>query len=345
MCFLKTIRALGGKCLFLSVVGIFCSQAQTYYESFISSYDLSGRYSHEYHPFILRKTRESFTQLERALQDSFTVDGRILIFGYQEEAVPPYQTQWQRIHIRDEVAVQSDRGITPPAKNIFGFMTGFVLHDTQWLARAWNRDPFIICCSAHPISLFDSNAVLFQKHAFGTEYPLLLSTRDSIEHAVYNQEPNKILEALDRLWSALYERAATTGSQEAVSAQDSLFSLSYVRALLAGTVPVHRVFVGPDITYPIEVSPAQKAQATEHAQAFVPLIQKELIARQNKTTAYVFCSFVDGVGKSTAPEQYKKLSLWALISIPIIDVITLLPNMHQFTSSKRRCFWLIFQHK
>ena len=129
--------------LFLSAFSVLCSQAQTYYESFISSYDLSGRYSHEYHPFILHKTRESFTQLERALQASFTVDGRILIFGYQEEAVPPYQTQWQRIHIHDEVVVQSERGITPPAKNIFGFMTGFVLHDTQWLARAWNRDPLL----------------------------------------------------------------------------------------------------------------------------------------------------------------------------------------------------------
>lgn len=285
-------------------------QAQTYYESFISSYDLSGRYTHEYHPFVLRKTGESFAQLERALQASFTVDGRLLIFGYQEEAVPPYRTEWQRVHIRDEVEVQSERGMTPPARNIFGFMTGFALHDTQWLARAWNSEPPIICCSAHPVSLFDSHAVLFQKHAFGKEYPLLLATRDSIERALYKQETKGILRALDRLWTSLYERAATTGSQEAVSAQDSLFSIAYVRALLAGTVPVKRMFVGPDITYPIEVSQAQKAGATEHAQAFVPLIEKELIAQNDRTTAYVFCSFVDGVGKSTLLNNIKNYQRW-----------------------------------
>ena len=97
----------------------------------------------------------------------------------------------------------------------------------------------------------------------------------------------------------MYKRASTTGSQEVIGTQDMLFSIDYARALLKGVAPLKKLFVGPDITYPIEVLTCQKLDATANAQKFIAILEKSLESVDNKNTAYIFCSFVDGVGKST----------------------------------------------
>src|SRR5581483_3648636 len=148
---------------------------------FIANYDVSKRDTHEYNPYLLKKTRKSFLELEQKLIDEhFKLAGRMCIFGYQEEAFPPYTTNWQRVAIDDEAIVKTHAGISGPTKNIFGFMTGFLLKDGEWLQREWfkNNDPQIIHMCARPIALFSDSALVFQKHAFGKQFDQIVATRD-----------------------------------------------------------------------------------------------------------------------------------------------------------------------
>jgi hypothetical protein len=297
----------------VSLVGLLClpviwlcgvsSMENDFYQSFIASYDLSGRYTHEYHPFILKKTRDSFIELEQSLgKANFLVDGHMLIIGYQEDAIPPYATYWSRQALEDEVIVKTTAGLSQPTKNIFGYMTGFLLKDAQWLEEFWFKDGKqgqVIHIAARPIDLFNDSAVIFQKHAFGKDFGILIKARNGIEAVLYKKDLRQVLDKLITFWSTMYERASTTGSQEIVGTQDVLFSIDYARALLEGNASIKKVFVGPDITYPIEVLSCQKVQATAHAQKFIQCLQEYLQPVDNKKTAYIFCSFVDGVGKST----------------------------------------------
>lgn len=278
-------------------------------KSFLESYDLSGRYTHEYHPFILKKTKESFLELEKILRDSnFEINGRKIILGYQEEAVPPYQTDWSRVALEDEVVVNTITGVAQPAKNIFGFMTGFILKDAEWLERNWYKDTTISKVShitAHNIDIFRDSAVIFQKHSFGKDYDYLIKSRDQVEKAVYKKDLKSIFGQLAKFWSDLYKMASKTGSGEMVGTQDMLFSIDYAKALIEGQADLKKLYVGPDITYPIEVLDVQKSNATEHAQKFIKIFQNELEPVNDKNTAFIFCSFVDGVGKSTLLNNIK----------------------------------------
>lgn len=275
---------------------------ESFSESFLTSYDFSGRYTHEYHPFILKKTRESFLKLEQYLIESgFSIEGRKLILGYQEDAVLPYETDWSREAIEDEVMVKTHAGLSAPTKNIFGFMTGFLLKDAEWLEKSWfkNSETSVSHIVARPLEIFNDNGVIFQKHAFGKDFDFILKAQNSIEKAVFKQDLKVILEQMIRWWCALYEHNFKTGSEEVVGTQDMLFSIDYARALVAGKTPLKKLFVGPDITYPIEVLTCQKREATAHAQKFLNILGPDLKAHDSKKTAYIFCSFVDGVGKST----------------------------------------------
>jgi hypothetical protein len=288
---------------------LLAAPSDTFHKSFITSYDLSGRYTHEYHPFILKKTKESFLELEQSLRDAqFSVDGRMIIIGYQEDAVPPYTTQWTRQAIDDEVIVKTAAGLSQPTRNIFGFMTGFLLKDAEWLERFWYKDTkrsYVSHILARPIPLFNDQAVIFQKHAFGKDFSTLLETRKYLEKALYKKDFKGVLGELIGFWSTMYQHASTTGSQEMVGTQDMLFSIDYARALREGQAPLKKIFVGPDVTYPIEVLSCQKEKATANAQEFIRVFQQEVQPIDDKNTAYIFCSFVDGVGKSTLLNNIK----------------------------------------
>lgn len=297
--------------LFLSILSLFfrlaClgnskSLSLDFPREFISHYDLTKRDTHEYNAYTLAKTRKSFLELEQAIkQAGMVVEGRLGILGYQEEAVRPYTTDWERIALEDEAIVKTHAGIAQPTRNIFGFMTGFLLKDVQTMQAEWfkNQEPNIIHSLGRNIELFNDSAVIFQKHSFGKDYDMLISTRDAVERAAYSKNLKHVLERLVSFWNTMEERATKTTSQETVATQDMLFSIAYAQALLEGKAPIKKLFVGPDITYPIEVLSCQKAQATINAQKFVQKFQEYLTPIDDKSTAYIFCSFVDGVGKST----------------------------------------------
>jgi len=269
---------------------------------FFATYDIAKRDTHEYNPYILRKTRKSFLELENVLEEAgFTLARRWCVFGYQEEAVPPYTTNWQRVAIEDETIVKTHAGISTPTKNIFGFMTGFLLKDAEWLQKEWfaHTQTQVMHICARPVALFADSALVFQKHAFGSQFDYMVSVRDTIERALYKKDIKAVLGELINFWSHLEREAAKTGSQETVATQDMLFSIDYARALIEGKTAIEKIYIGPDITYPIEVLSCQKTHATLHAQEFVQKIQELLQPVNNSNTAYIFCSFVDGVGKST----------------------------------------------
>jgi hypothetical protein len=102
------------------------------------------------------------------------------------------------------------------------------------------------------------------------------------------------------LWNTLYGgELKVSGKQHIAGTQDVFFSLSYMHHVLKSSVPLLHFYVGPDITYPIETSLLHNTKVTAHAQQFVQAFMPNLTALNGKKTAYVFCSFVDGVGKST----------------------------------------------
>lgn len=276
-------------------------------KSFINSYDLSGRYNHEYHPFILEKTKESYLKLEDFLcRSNFKIRGHKLIFGYQEDSIPPYQTSWFRQAIEDEVIVKNHAGLCLPTKNIFGFMTGFLLKDGQWLEKTWfNKVRNIEHILSRPLQIFDDFALIFQKHAFGKDFENIIKIRDLIERAIYSQDMQKILKKLISFWSYLYENSSRTGSEEIIGSQDILFSIAYAQTITESKIKSEKLFLGPDITYPIEILACQKKRSTAHAQVFVERFMQDLVPIENENTAYIFLSFVDGVGKSTLLNNIK----------------------------------------
>ena len=123
------------KVLFVAIV-VNCSsiysnsRVSDFIDSFIKHYELTpeGRYVHEYHPLILQKTAESFSDLEKTIKNSgYTIAGRNVIVGYEEAAVPCYYTNFKQARINDEATVKSRAGWSLKLHNRFGIMTGYVL--------------------------------------------------------------------------------------------------------------------------------------------------------------------------------------------------------------------------
>src|SRR5437868_1742549 len=58
---------------------LYCTENDlSFAKEFIQTYDLSKRDTHEYNPYILKKTGNSFLQLEKNLKDEgFTLSGRL----------------------------------------------------------------------------------------------------------------------------------------------------------------------------------------------------------------------------------------------------------------------------
>ena len=279
---------------------LFPAERTQFIESFVNAYDIEEKYTHEYHPFIRNKTGKSLLLLEKTIADAgFIVDGRFTIFGFQEDAFPPYTTDMNREAIDDEAFSVSKKGIGKTAKNIFGFYTAAVLGDIEYIERYFKKEPSFSFSSAKPLELLEDNNFLLKEHAFGKNYTQIKTTRDTIEKAVIVGDYRHAFEALIAFWEYLYLEASKSGSQETVATQDILFSIEYLKSLNKGNVQLKKFFIGPDITYPIEVLSIQTAEATAHAQKFIKKISADLTTSHNQKTGYIFCSFVDGVGKST----------------------------------------------
>ena len=274
---------------------------QNFIQSFINNYGFSSnaRDTREYHPFILNNTRESFSQLEAHIKDQgFLLDGRMIICGYQEDAVPSYYTSCNQGVIDDEVSIKSNVGWQFAAGNLFGFITGFLLKDVNCLHEKI-KEPVFEHMVPDRVGLFDGNAQLFHQHAFGSAYDFMRPVSYQIARKFARNDSKGVLKILHAVWQQLYERGIHDGTGTMIATQDILFSINYANYLLDSVLPIKKFFIGPDITYPIEVLPCQKKEATEGAQTFVKRLHECLQPVNGEKTAYIFCSFVDGVGKST----------------------------------------------
>jgi hypothetical protein len=282
--------------------------ANDFAESFIGHYEFSpeGRYTHEYHPFLLTKTSQSLADLEqRLVQENFLLLGRMIIMGYEENAVPAYYTNYKHSGINDEALRKSNTGWSLRLHNRFGFMTGFLFKDLC------NQHPIFEHIDRDEVSIFDDRATLFQEHAFGQALPLMQQEREIILKKLGQQTPADVLRELRTFWQFLYSRAFKVGNKQIAGTQDVLFSIEYARHLAESALPVLKFFTGPDITYPIEVTAKQDRYATTHAQHFAERMARELQPQNGQKTAYIFCSFVDGVGKSTMLGNIKNWMHWS----------------------------------
>lgn len=273
---------------------------EAFLNSFIKHYEFSpeGRYVHEYHPFILKKTIASFEKLEHRLKDEkVNLVGRNIIFGYEEQAVPNYYTDFRRSKIQDEASLQNRIGWSLRLHNRFGFMTGFLFKDVDRMHGGCSG--LFTHINAHSIPIFEDRAIIFQEHAFGQATDLVFKAKNCIMHSIAKNEPRGVFTWLIKFWQMLYGDALKVSNDQVAGTQDILFSIEYANYLFNSSYPIGNFFIGPDITYPIEVFAKQDRDVTRNAQTFVHRFTQELHPQGNKKTAYMFCSFVDGVGKST----------------------------------------------
>ncbi len=277
---------------------------QKFINSFVKHYEFNpeGRYTHEYHPFLLEKTAESFDLLEQELgQKGFDLSGRVVIFGYEENAVSSYYTNFRKPKINDEAISKNNIGWSPKLHNRFGIITGFLFKDfNQACARKVGLpEPIFEHINPESILVFDDRASIFQEHAFGQIFDLMLQAHDSITRSYDKPDIVCVLEKVAKFWQMLYSSELKIGNKQVDGTQDILFSIEYLKHLLRSPLPFIKFFTGPDITYPIEISCKQEKGATLNAQAFAKTLITKLQPIDNKATVYIFGSFVDGVGKST----------------------------------------------
>lgn len=289
-------------------VACFCAEQDTtdslFLKSFIDHYEVNpeGRYTHEYHPFLLDQTQRSFYELEQRLHDeNFAMHGRIIIMGYEEQAVPQYYTNFLNTRINDEAIRKNHAGWSLRLHNRFGFMTGFLFKELPYIPDVYFPEHVRVFehVDAQTIPLFDDRAYLFQQHAFGQALPVMSKEMEVVLKKLHIMKPRDILCELERFWQVLYHNAFKVGNNQIAGTQDVLFSIEYAKYLAGSQLPLYKFFIGPDITYPIEITAKQEKAVTLHAQRFVKTLSQHLVARHDRSTAYIFCSFVDGVGKST----------------------------------------------
>lgn len=282
---------------------------QAFIKSFVNHYEFNpeGRYAHEYHPFVLNWTAQSFDTLEQGLREGgLSLQGRVVIMGYEEQAVPAYYTNFKQPKIDDEAIRRNNAGWSLRLHNRFGFMTGFLCKDIPQL----KQQKVFQHIDADRIPIFDKRAHIFHEHAFGQALPLMYHETEVINRLINQQQDREVLAEMASFWQRLYEKAFTVGNKQIAGTQDVLFSIAYAKYLLRSTLPIKNFFTGPDITYPIEVTCKQQKYATAHAQRFVEIFAETLKPVQDQNTVYVFCSFVDGVGKSTMLGNIKNWMKW-----------------------------------
>ncbi len=277
---------------------------KNFVQSFINHYECNpeGRYTHEYHPYLLSHTAKSLQELTQELRaKEFNIAGRIIILGYEENAFPNYYTDFTRPQIDDEMVVKTKAGWSEQLHNRFGFMTAYLFKDFNKVSEKIypGIEPVFEHIDVDTIPIFDDRAELFQEHAFEESLDLITQAYKSVVKKYIAKDIDGILKNLVTFWETLYTHGLKTANKQIGGTQDILFSIEHIKGLINSKIPVLKIFTGPDLTYPIEISCKQKKEVTLHAQKFVPKLAKKLIAINDQKTVYIFCSFVDGVGKST----------------------------------------------
>src|SRR3990167_524626 len=210
----------------------------------MDNYDFSSRArdTHEYHSFILGKTREGFTQLETHLANQgFELDGRMVICGYQEDAVPSYYSSSTQAVIDDEKHKKSTQGWQFAAGNLFGFATGFLLKDVNCLKKVCD-DPIFEHSMPDRIGLFDDRASIFHRHAFGHAYDAMMQTQKVISKALIKGTPKEVVRVLKDFWRYLYVHEIEDASQQLIATQDILFSIHYGNYIYGSALPLLKFF-------------------------------------------------------------------------------------------------------
>jgi hypothetical protein len=108
-----------------------------------------------------------------------------------------------------------------------------------------------------------------------------------------------ILKGLRAFWEELYAYPSKDSNCNIVVTGDILFNIENIKQIIESGFPIQRFYLGPDLTYPIETKKNCNKKATRNAQKFLQIFIQELLPVEGETTAYIFKSFVDGVGKST----------------------------------------------
>lgn len=266
-------------------------------QSFVTTLSVApeGRFSREYHPYLLQKTMQSLGSLEEAIRNAgMHCSERISLMGYEQNAIPNYGYCLTTPAFTDEAVVKSSGGWSFSPGNIFGYLTGFLLKDAVAIPQQVVHHQL-----AEKVELFNPHTESLQEHAFGPSYRMIMHHHGLVTESMLQKNPRGILQELIAFWERIYEQDTVTQTGIGAATQDILFSLFYAKHLLTNTIPLTTIFTGPDITYPITVSAAQSLEATQNAQWFVKYFCQQLVPRHTHKTAYIFCSFVDGVGKST----------------------------------------------
>jgi hypothetical protein len=274
---------------------------QSFIESFIKHYEFNpeGRYVHEYHSFVLQKTSASLDILEEHLQtEGFCLCGRNVILGYEENAVPNYYTNFCKPKIQDEASRLNRIDWSLRLHNRFGFMTGFLFKDINKLLQQKTCFSFLHI-NSESIPIFDDRASIFQEHAFGDAIELIYKAEECIVNSIQDKDQRGVFSSLIKFWKIMYSSAFKSGNNQIAGTQDILFSIEYAKHLMRSNLPLFNFFTGPDITYPIEIFTKQSKEVTYNAQTFVKEFIPRLEPQNDCSTAYIFCSLVDGVGKST----------------------------------------------
>lgn len=284
------------------------TEQEKFLDSFVHYYDFTsvGRYTHEYHPFLFEKASYSLDELESAFVDGgMNLDGRIVITGYEEQAVPAYYSNYKECtgsKINDEARSSGAAGWTPQLHNKFGLMTGFLFRDINLIYKEMRkREQEFQFEHINPqfMPIFRNDELVFQKHAFGDTFPVLQQEQMAFNKFMVQGDSKAIFAELISFWKLLYENEMTSGDRKVLGTQDILFNMAHGQHLYRSSVELLKYYAGPDITYPIKITDLQKKTATFHAQTFVQKFVKNLKSIKDESTVYVFCSFVDGVGKST----------------------------------------------
>lgn len=273
-------------------------------KKFINDYGFKvrDRYAHEYNSALLEKTAYSLDELEEDLsKNKLSLSGRLIICGYEEQAFPSYFFKYKNAEINDEASSKVPAGWSIRLHNIFGFLTGYLFKDFNYYAKHWfpENKSIIKHINAKEVEIFQENKEIFQEHSFGPVMNILEPTQYKIIKNFKNKNYKGIFSELISFWNYIYKQEIEVGNNKPASTQDILFSIEYAKHLIRSPLPMLKWYIGPDITYPIEVSSAQAKNVTIHAQKFVKTFAKNIKPINGKPTAFIFCSFVDGVGKST----------------------------------------------
>lgn len=283
---------------FLGAASAFAGSAVLdYADSFVRSYEFNtaGRYAHEYHPYLLKETTKSIGELESTLSDAgFSLDGRVVIMGYEGNAIPSYFTSFRDCEggkIDDEYIAKLPKGWSLQLHNRFGLMTGCLFRRCS--------NPLVSHINPHRIELFHDQMGLFRKDAFGPAFNAVNEAEGMVTAAVSRSDWKAVFSTIMRFWELLYHSEGKTGDSQVAGTQDVLFSIENAKFLRDSTVPLRHFYTGGDITYPILVTKRCGRDATVNAQTFVKQFVPTLKPVADEPTLYVFKSFVDGVGKST----------------------------------------------